>query len=372
MYRGGGTDHPLSETGWKQMKSRVEQSCLDIHYFPTEQTPWSSVVTSPLSRCCDFASQFAETHQLPLEINENLREARYGAWEGKTPTEVREESLEAYWQFYDDPIGSRPEGAEPLSDFSKRIAETLTSILEKYEGKHILLVSHLGVTRAMLAHVLGIPLVSEQQIGMPYAGMVRLIEDRKGLRRSSETSYRELQFNLSELKSLKVAVSHFSAISELAHVFLLFELENGESFGLSVEARREKGEEYTLHGGLLAQFELVYLIASERDLVGLRKERNEKIYIYPIKIKEKNIQRLFEVVAGKTNKINDKAEFYHLFLKNCTTQIVDLVDKISDKKFPKFAQSFAPGNAGYALYEMGLIDIKATSFEALQKIALLK
>lgn len=186
------------------------------------------------------------------------------------------------------------------------------------------------------------------------------------------SGYRDIHFKLSELKSLKVAVSHFSAISELAHVFLLFELENGESFGLSVEARREKGEEYTLRGGLLAQFELVYLIATERDLVGLRKERNEKIYIYPIRVKEKNIQKLFEVVASKTNQINDKAEFYHLFLKNCTTQIVDLVDKISNKKFPKFAQSFAPGNAGHALYEMGLIDIEADSFEVVQKIALLK
>ena len=182
MYRGGGTDDPLSETGWKQMQSRVEQSYLDQYYFSTEQIPWSAVATSPMSRCNDFAKQFAEIHGLPLEIIENLREARYGAWEGKTPSEVREESIEAYWRFYDDPVDKRPEGAEPLSDFSQRITETLTAVLEKYQGEHIMLVSHLGVTRAILAHVLGISLASQQLIGMPYAGMVRLIKDRKGLR----------------------------------------------------------------------------------------------------------------------------------------------------------------------------------------------
>jgi hypothetical protein len=184
--------------------------------------------------------------------------------------------------------------------------------------------------------------------------------------------YRKLQFDLSELKSLKVAVSHFSAISELAHVFLMFELENNESFGFSIEARREEDEEYTLTGGLLARYELIYLIATSDDLLGLRKTRDEKIYLYPIKTTPEKVQDLFRMVMKKTNEIDQKPEFYHLFLKNCTTQTVDLVDHISDHKYSKLVQAFMPGDTGKALYKMGLIDTMMKSFEELQKTALVK
>ena len=185
-------------------------------------------------------------------------------------------------------------------------------------------------------------------------------------------SYRKLQFDLSELKSLKVAVSHFSTISELAHVFLMFELDNDQSFGFSIEARREEDEEYTLTGGLLAKYELIYLIATDDDLLGLRKTRDEMIYLYPIKTTSEKVQGLFKMVMEKTNEIDQNPEFYHLFLKNCTTETVDLVDQISDRKYPELVQAFMPGNAGKALYKMGLIDTMMKSFEDVQKAALVK
>ncbi|MEE9327466.1 MAG: hypothetical protein V3U71_09255 [Cocleimonas sp.] len=42
--------------------------------------------------------------------------------------------------------------------------------------------SHLAVTRAIIGIVLGMPLASQQLIDMPFAGMLRMINDRKGLR----------------------------------------------------------------------------------------------------------------------------------------------------------------------------------------------
>jgi len=190
--------------------------------------------------------------------------------------------------------------------------------------------------------------------------------------RSNQENYRNVQFNLSELTSLKVAVSHFSVISELAHVFLMFELNNNVQFGFSIEARREKGEEYSLLGGLLARYELIYLIASEDDLLGIRKSRNEKIYLYPIKTTPEKVQDLFRIVADKTNEIDQKPEFYHLFLKNCTTLTVDLVGQISDHNYSKLIPAFMPGNTGKALFKMGLIETNENSFKNVQKASLEK
>jgi len=172
MYRGGGTDHPLSERGFQQM----EQSIADNH------ADWSVIVSSPMLRCKDFSHQLSEQRQLPLEIIENLREAGYGSWEGETPAQIMAESEEEYWRFFEDPVNNRPENSEALELFTPRIETVLTDIVKKYIGQHILLITHLAVTRAIIGSILELPLASQQRIDMPFAGMLRIINDRKGLR----------------------------------------------------------------------------------------------------------------------------------------------------------------------------------------------
>ena len=172
MYRGGGTDHPLSEAGWAQMKQSVQKNSAD----------WSAIVSSPMLRCKDFGNYLADQKNLPIEIIENLREAGYGSWEGRTSDEIRADSEQEYWQFIADPVNSRPKNAEPLDAFTQRIKEALLQILDRYEGQHILLVAHTAVNRAILGIILDFPLASQQLIEIPFAGMIRLTQDRKGLR----------------------------------------------------------------------------------------------------------------------------------------------------------------------------------------------
>ena len=89
MYRGGGTDHHLSEDGWKQMHKSIEQNDSD----------WSSIITSPMLRCSDFANHLGDSKKLPVEVVENFREAGYGKWEGRTAMEILQDSEEEYWNF---------------------------------------------------------------------------------------------------------------------------------------------------------------------------------------------------------------------------------------------------------------------------------
>lgn len=172
MYRGGGTDHVLSESGWQMMHDSIDKN----------RANWSAIVSSPMLRCREFSEQFATEMKLPLDIKENFKEAGYGAWEGKTPAEIIEHSEDEYWAFFDDPVNHRPNNAEQLEIFTPRINDVFGEVLEEYDGKHILLVSHLAVTRAIIGIILGMPLASQQLIDMPFAGMLRIINDRKGLR----------------------------------------------------------------------------------------------------------------------------------------------------------------------------------------------
>ncbi|MGK0271728.1 MAG: hypothetical protein ACI88H_002394 [Cocleimonas sp.] len=181
-----------------------------------------------------------------------------------------------------------------------------------------------------------------------------------------------LEFQLSDIQSINAVVSHVAILSEIAHIFILFELKDKTIIGLSEEARKEQGEEYSLSGGLSAKFELIYLLSSYRDLVGLRLMRDEEVYSYPIKATPEEAQNLFKVVATRTNQVDENPELYHLFLKNCTTEIVKLVNQITGQSFPRFTQSFFPGDAGKALFKMRLIDSESTSFDDVKKASLLR
>ena len=174
MYRGSGTDHPLSALGWEQMKKRVTNH--------PDSGKWSCIVSSPMQRCRAFAEKLAKEQGIALEIVENFKEAGYGVWEGKTPAQLKQEFARAYWDFYADPVNNRPAGAEPLNTFVERIEKALEGILERHQGQHILLVSHSGVMRAIVGITLNMPLASQQQINIPYAGMLYLLEEKRGRR----------------------------------------------------------------------------------------------------------------------------------------------------------------------------------------------
>lgn len=161
-YRGNGVDDPLSEAGWEQMWRALDG-----------QAPWEQVVSSPLARCQQFASVVADKFQLPLEIEDRLKEVGFGSWEGRTREEIKANNLDEYEAFYQDPVNNRPAGAEPLDDFFQRVASACQDIVTRHQGKHILVVVHAGVIRAVMSHLLFIPPEIAYRIKIDNAGITR-------------------------------------------------------------------------------------------------------------------------------------------------------------------------------------------------------
>jgi len=161
-YRGQ-TDDPLSEKGWAQMRDAVGNHC-----------PWQAVISSYLSRCADFSRELAERHQLPLEIDARLIELGFGAWEGRTPDELTAADPETLNRFRSNPLMHAPPGAEPLTAFRDRIISAWDSLLERHDGKHVLVVAHAGVIRMIVAHVLNVPLQHLFRLQVLNAGITRI------------------------------------------------------------------------------------------------------------------------------------------------------------------------------------------------------
>lgn len=164
-YRGYSIDDPLTEKGWQQMWAAVP-----------ENPGWDLIVSSPLARCLDFSNALAEKLGIPNIINEQMKEIGFGAWEGLTPEEIISADPEALNRFYQDPINNRPEGAEPLGTFSTRVWSAYEKIATEHVGKHILIVGHAGVARAITANVLDMSLDDVySRLKIEYAAIISTI-----------------------------------------------------------------------------------------------------------------------------------------------------------------------------------------------------
>ena len=162
-FRGYSVDDPLSDKGWRQMLSAVD-----------DYQQWDGIVSSPMLRCKAFAEQLAEENKIPLTIMPDFEEVGFGDWEGKTPDEVMAVSPDEYNAFYLDPVNSRPTNAENLDVFIDRVVESYNRVLEEYNDKHCLVVAHAGVIRAVIAHILYATPLGMYRINVKNAGIVRI------------------------------------------------------------------------------------------------------------------------------------------------------------------------------------------------------
>lgn len=156
----GATDVTLSQTGWSQMRTALESH---------PQPHWDCIVSSPLQRCRLFAEVQAERLGLPLRIDEDWRELSFGQWEGQLREQLWQQDPAAVEAYYRDPVGRVPPGGEPADAMQARVIAAFGRCLQDASGQRILLVTHGGVIRALLAHVLGMPLQQIFTLDVPYA-----------------------------------------------------------------------------------------------------------------------------------------------------------------------------------------------------------
>jgi Domain of unknown function (DUF4105) len=134
--------------------------------------------------------------------------------------------------------------------------------------------------------------------------------------------YEERVVSLDHLTGVDFYVSYWMA-GPVGHTFLSFLFEDGPPLTISIEARREVGETYAPIGSLFKQFELIYVVGDERDIVRVRTNyRGEKVYLYHLNIPRGSAKRLFLIYLKRLNALADRPEFYHLLSNSCTVNIV--------------------------------------------------
>lgn len=183
-----------------------------------------------------------------------------------------------------------------------------------------------------------------------------------------DPGYYDATFDLNKLKKAYFIVEPFSGYVGAAHTFLSFEFEDDRFLAISVEIRKEKGESFSAVKGLLNQYELMYVIADERDVVKLRSNyRKDDVYVYPIRADQEKVRAVFLDMLERAISLESKPEFYNTLTNTCTTNIISHVNKISPKRVPFDIRALFPANSDELAYELGLIDTDL-SFEEAREI----
>jgi broad specificity phosphatase PhoE len=134
----GKLDFPLSEEGKKQSR--------EAGIFLKENFGFDAIISSPQKRALETAEIVADILNLPVKVDERLKEISYGILEGKKQSEV--ENWEPYLKWLENPVKYPLEGVDDFEQLRERLESFLKYAYGRYEKP--LIITHGGIVRAFI------------------------------------------------------------------------------------------------------------------------------------------------------------------------------------------------------------------------------
>jgi len=174
----------------------------------------------------------------------------------------------------------------------------------------------------------------------------------------TETDYTEgweqRTYDLSKLRSLDLFLVYWMGPS-IAHTIMSFGFADGRYLDFSIELRRPQNDQYSAVAGFFKTHELVYIGADERDLLTLRKVRNEQIQLYRLRTPPERARALLAEYIKQANDLAAYPRFYNTLTTNCTTTIFNMVRAVTSS-IPFDWRIILTGHLPGYLYDHGAVD----------------
>jgi hypothetical protein len=185
------------------------------------------------------------------------------------------------------------------------------------------------------------------------------IENVRHFKYRSESDYDQhwetRTYNLDRIRGVDLFLSFWGPI-HIAHTIASWEFDDGQHLAISIETRKEQGESYSALRGFFRQYELYYVVADERDLVGLRTNyRGEQVYLYRIRMPAAQARALLVDYLNEVNRLADHPQWYNALTRNCTTTIRGHAQSAGGGGRLDW-RLLANGHIDQLLYERGQID----------------
>jgi hypothetical protein len=209
---------------------------------------------------------------------------------------------------------------------------------------------------------------------LPYAtfdGDLVTVHNIRNFDYRSETdftpAYYDRTFDLRKLDRLDL-ISVYWMGPAIAHVMLSFGF-GDDHLGISIEVRKESSEQYSSIAGFFRQYEIVYIVSDERDVIRLRtnyrKDPPEDVYVYRATGDVENARRIFLDYMREINELRERPKWYNTLTTNCTTTILAHA-RVNRGHVPMSWKVLVSGYAAEYLYETGRLD-QSLPFEELMR-----
>ena len=191
-------------------------------------------------------------------------------------------------------------------------------------------------------------------------GNIVKVKKIRNFKYKSNTDYKiayfDKTYDLNKLEGVDLFVSHWDGLEAIAHTFLGFYFSNGDTLCVSVEVRREQGEEYSTMKGFLKQFELIYVLSVEQDIVRVRTNfRGEETFLYPLKHDKETSQKLLVSLLHGATKLVEEPKFYNTVGQNCTTTLAEHFDEVAGRPMAYHTKILLNGFSDQFAYERGML-----------------
>lgn len=167
--------------------------------------------------------------------------------------------------------------------------------------------------------------------------------------------WEERTYDLSKIEGGDLFLSYWGSPS-IAHTIVSWDFADSPPLAISIETRKERGEEYSALRGFFREYELYYVAADERDLVRVRTNyRDEQVYLYRVRMAPADARGLLLDYVATMNDLAANPRWYNAGVDNCTTGIRVHVQHIGAAR-PWNWRILANGYMDEMMYERGTID----------------
>jgi hypothetical protein len=164
-------------------------------------------------------------------------------------------------------------------------------------------------------------------------------------------------YDLRELDSVDLIAVYWAG-KAIAHIMVSFGFAGRDYVAVSIETRKARGQSYSTLAGIFKQYELVYIVGDERDLIGVRtsyRKPQEDVYVYRLQGPRENLRRFFLDYVKTMNDMRDHPQFYNTLTTNCTTSVL-LHTRVNEGAPPWSWKILVSGYLPDYAYELGRLD----------------
>jgi hypothetical protein len=173
------------------------------------------------------------------------------------------------------------------------------------------------------------------------------------------------RLDLRNLRGVDIFINYWGS-PYMAHPIMSYDFGGDGRICFSIETRPENGESYSALGGLYRQFELIYVVADERDVIRVRTNyrKGEDVYLYHLNAVR--ARDSFMEYVRTVNELHRAPRWYNAITNNCTTAIRQ--QRAASERAPWDWRMLANGYGDELLYEHGAID-RSLPFPQLKQIS---